>query len=323
MLWASLLLLFSTNAHSAGACDVRAAVAPLFEDHTYSSYLNKISKNKNGDIQKLYEMVNYRGNRYLKEAETSQIAKIFSDTSLSEADQAEKAFQVYFEARLGHLSESEQELLRKKLRNIHVELTDAYINGAVHRVSGEVTLRIPEKYSESLVKYTLLSHELEHSIQIAKLDRNVMPHFSLKPKLNRRFEYESFLAELGAMKSEAEWVNAIPESVKAKMFDQLKTEENKTLQKIGNYFFSEPQSSVETYVARQWDLGRNTRKKFFWKNARLKVLENLPFYVVSNGVKFAGLYGGHKAVKAYCDHQRKKPALERNGRLDRLFCRRP
>lgn len=146
--------------------------------------------------------------------DSDQIQKIGAIFEQGENDAAEKAYNIYLEARLQKIPPE----LREKVRGIvnsrvHIDSIESS-----HYDNGLITISKPAKFRHTLTEFITLAHETEHAIQDVVLKAsNLQDNPSvLFRALDPRFEWSRtrFHSEIGAMLAEWEYLRALPRSTK-------------------------------------------------------------------------------------------------------------
>lgn len=166
------------------------------------------------------EMADSANTELLSLQNLQKIDEIFRDPSLNSQEAAQKAFEIYFEARLKDLSPEVQKqmrnLLAKKVRQNNSSLTASSYD-TVRRV---ITISGPEKYREGVMGFFELSHELEHAI----VDHIHIQRYGKSSGITwwhpkrKMLKYDD---ELAAMRAEWNFIRSVPEDARASLISAL------------------------------------------------------------------------------------------------------
>ncbi len=165
-----------------------------------------------------------------------QIAEIFENEAFNSEEKARKVFERVVNERIRLLTPPVAAEIRKLLEQ-NVQRTyysegkhffgKFYRNKEEGNNSGQdmVKLVIPQNFRGTIIEYALLTHELEHGIQEAIVRDQLSPGFNLQDFLKSLWdlEYHRFHHEVGAMLSEFEYLQSIPQETRHSLIEEIRS----------------------------------------------------------------------------------------------------
>ncbi|MCM2277625.1 MAG: hypothetical protein NDJ89_06070 [Oligoflexia bacterium] len=191
---------------------------------------------------------------HLTHEDREKIQAIFSMGNLSRSDQLRNAFEAYREARLRGLGRKEREQVLKMLKELRVKKSPSGSGYMRANASGIV---MPEELHGTAAHYGVLSHELEHLIQIVEATPSASP-----AELRRLYGHltqehaQVNLWEIGASKGEWEFLSVVPASIRSEA-------EQSAQQNLGDHglrlavteILQSAGGSLQDHIARKINLG--------------------------------------------------------------------
>lgn len=119
------------------------------------------------------------------------------------------------------LSDEESNKILKSISETKVKITkDGELGGGAGHITGEMSLEVPRKFENSILLYSTAVHEIKHLIQFLKItnieDTLLEKAFPLPSNIDTLYWTEE-----GAMRTEWEFISAIPHEYRVREFKQF------------------------------------------------------------------------------------------------------
>lgn len=201
----------------------------------------------------------------------AQVAKVYEMEEYSEAQKAQFGFYYYLKYRLQSLPKETRTEVLQALRWATVKNAKD-IRGVVtaHENTLSFALELPKKLQDSEVFYFVVAHEMEHIIQELLQSRKAETNETFEreykeeiPRL-RHFDSRMFVAELGAMIAEYNYISTLPEAIRLRLRQQLEKIAAKSFRvgiSLVYYAFASEAESTPHYIDEQHALGRYSQAK--------------------------------------------------------------
>lgn len=203
-----------------------------------------------------------RHKNLLTELDKTNIQKIMFDKTLEKEQQGEMAFKVFFEAQLRGLPDKVIESVRIIEKNAFTRKAD-FFNGFYCLLNNTMCVQVPKDLVRSLIAYAIRAHEVEHAIQTKYTQLETQePRFWERYYWGYRSGYQhiqdKFLEEQQAMKAEWAFLDALPESTKLELLDELESFDVPGAAMVKSWLKQNNQSA-EAHLYTQYQQGRYTR----------------------------------------------------------------
>lgn len=161
---------------------------------------------------------------YVSPQTRERVLQFFYDKKIPPKNRARKIFAHIVSDRLNLLSKNEAKKVRNFLRkNIFYDdqepgspIFAGYFDQE-ELGNREIVLSLPVDLRDTIVEYTILTHELEHVIQTQVIEREEIGKLRYSTERITHFVDVKYEKELGAMLSEFEYLNSIPQEIKQKL----------------------------------------------------------------------------------------------------------
>lgn len=206
---------------------------------------------------------------YVSPQTRERVVQLFHDKKVPPEKRARKIFAQIVSDRLKLLSKKESKIIRNFLgKNIFYD----YQESGSPVFAGffdedwpnkkEIILSLPVDLKDTIVEYTLLTHELEHVIQSLIVQRNKFGKHRYDVERLTHFVDVKYEKELGAMLSEFEYFNSIPFDIRKRVLSATQSHpeffDPDTAKLISILLDNESKNPMD-HVKRQHESGRYDR----------------------------------------------------------------
>lgn len=220
-----------------------------------------------GVFQKINDEIRFG---YVSPKTRERVTQYLNDKKVPAKDRAKKIFYEVISDRIKLLPKKEGQIVKNFLLD-HVVLDHQESGSPVfagffdesHYGKKEIIISIPIDLSDTIIEYTLLTHELEHYIQSLAISHSPMGIDKSSIESVTHFVDFKYEKEVGAMLSEFEYLNVIPPENRNQLAQSIKEnpslfDEDTTqfLQSILNFHGTTPME----YVKKQHAIGRYDRE---------------------------------------------------------------
>lgn len=213
---------------------------------------------------------------YVTPQTRERVTQYFYDQKIPAQDRAKKIFAAVVSDRIKLLPKKEAKAVRKfLLKNVFQDYQESgspafagFFNSSPPDKK-EIVVSLPVDLRDTIIEYTMLTHELEHYIQSLAIARKPITRRHSTAELVTHFVDLTYEKEVGAMLSEFEYLNAIPQEERKKLVQSVinhpKLFEPDTQELILNLLDHGSTTPME-HVVFQHQKGRYDRDSLLWNN---------------------------------------------------------
>lgn len=210
-----------------------------------------------------------------------RIAEVFSDETLSPQQRAKNAFDVVVSDRIGLLTKGDAEQVKKFLNERvmrNYQVNGRYVDGGFFDsplVNKKIKIHLPQNFSESIIEYAMLTHELEHYIQTRVASKGFAGGMRLFVDSLNHFVDHKYEREMGAMIAEFNFMKALPLEIRKNAQKEVmlyRFNLSKGSLDLLLSMLDVEQFDVSSYIQKQHESGRYNRNSFiaFEQSMQLK-----------------------------------------------------
>jgi len=165
---------------------------------------------------------------YVRPQTRERVIQYFYDQKIPAQDRAKKIFAAVVSDRIKLLPKKEAKAVQKfLLKNVYLDYQESgspafagFFNESPPNKK-EIVLSLPVDLRDTIIEYTMLTHELEHYIQSLAIARKPITRHKSTAELITHFVDFTYEKEVGAMLSEFEYLNVIPQEERKKLVQSV------------------------------------------------------------------------------------------------------
>jgi hypothetical protein len=207
-------------------------------------------------LQALVEEV--RTGDWFRPEDTHAVQAIQENIALSTAEQAEKTFEVYLNARLRGLPEEDRQSIFRIVAQAKSKPSKNEVDGVYNIYIKKIGLRLPPSVKDTALEKAIFIHEIEHALQDLVTSRPGSRGLFIRRILDS--VGTRFLLEEGAMVAELRALKLIPKDERVRLIAEIqslpKREMDKSSRALCLRMLQNADMDIDGYLAAQRESGR-------------------------------------------------------------------